>query len=124
MSALPIKGTSCDAVIAVNVLNHGLLDKIDQAVLELKRVLKPQGRLFLTLLSTKDFRFGRGDQIDEYTYKLRDDPEEGIVHSFFSRSMVEKLLRGMELTGLFEERNTIRDEKVSYRWIIETQLKV
>lgn len=119
MSSLPFKDCFFDGVVSINVIHHNILPDIERTVLELKRVLKSNGILLMTLLSKKDFRFGLGKKLGPCTFILKNDPEEGIIHSFFTRKMVKRLLNQFTIKTIFEERDTVRNGKISFRWIIE-----
>ncbi len=59
---LPFRDEAFDVAFAVHIIGH--LDKDDriEAALELIRVLKRGGTLVFRGFSSRDFRFGRGDQ--------------------------------------------------------------
>ena len=55
---LPIKDHSVDAVLAFEVL--GFLSDPDEAIKELSRVLRPNGRVFLSMLSARSLHYRLG----------------------------------------------------------------
>jgi len=117
---LPFQDCFFDAVIAINVINHGTIDDVTESLAEMNRVLKNEGAFLSTLLSVKDFRFGLGEKINRYTFILRNDLEDGVVHTFFNEKMIKLCYNTFTIREIFEEKNVIRDGKTSYRWIINS----
>ena len=59
MEALPFEDNSFDCVLCYNVIYHAGRAGVIKTLTELKRVLKPGGELFLTMLSKKSDGFLR-----------------------------------------------------------------
>jgi 2-polyprenyl-3-methyl-5-hydroxy-6-metoxy-1,4-benzoquinol methylase len=64
LSALPFINSSFDSIICISVLEH--ISDIEQAILEIKRVLKKNGRLILVVPNGLTF----GLFYDKFVYKL------------------------------------------------------
>lgn len=99
MEALPFEDNSFDCVLCYNVIYHAGRAGVIKTLAELKRVLKPDGELFLTMLSKKSdgFLHARSDQrIDENTI-IRDDCEEterGVPHFYLEYKELAEFLKG------------------------------
>jgi tellurite methyltransferase len=100
---LPFIESYFDGVICTNVLHHGRLAQIKQAVGELHRVMRKGASAFIIALSTADFRKGNGKRLEPNTYVFTEGEERGIIHHFFSRQELQSCLRMFESLS-FEER--------------------
>ncbi len=79
MLTLPFEDNSFDCIMAFNVIYHTDTNGFIAVLEEIKRVLKPGGELFLTLISKNTFSFQHADQykkVDENTL-LRNEIEAG-----------------------------------------------
>ena len=103
-SRLPLEDNFCDYVLIYNTFEH--LDNPKKVLLETKRVLKPGGKIFLTVPN----KFGRGHldsinlgQVEEYSYfELKKMFSElSLGYKFLpleirkKDSLFKKLLRGL-----------------------------
>ena len=103
MWELPFIDDYLDGVICTNVLHHGKLVEIKQAIREIHRVMKKGASAFVVALSTADFRRGNGRKLEPNTYVFTEGEERGIIHHFFPRKELESCFRKFE-TASFEER--------------------
>jgi ubiquinone/menaquinone biosynthesis C-methylase UbiE len=100
---LPFIDGYFDGIICTNVLHHGKLVEIKQAIREVQRVTNKGALAFVVALSTADFRKGNGKKLEPNTYVFTKGEERGIIHHFFSRSELESSLRGTNIVS-FKER--------------------
>lgn len=100
MLALPFPDQSYEVVISWNVIYHGTGDEMRQTMVEIARVLKPGGRVLLTLLSTRDRRFGLGREISPSTYVIDGEEEKGHPHYYVDALGAAGLFRGFNLLDL------------------------
>lgn len=77
---LSFQSESFDGVFLHKVYHQFNEEARKQLLLEINRVLKKDGMLFLSDLSTKDPEFGKGIKIDERTYEKIDRPFRPIYH--------------------------------------------
>ncbi len=96
---LPFKGKSFDAVVAIHVFDHLTESERKLAVEEAKRVLKPGGILFFEGFSVKDFRFGKGIEVEPKTFRRKNN----VWYHYFSLVEVKKLFFDFELVNCAEE---------------------
>lgn len=85
---LPFNDESFDFVLCFHVLGHLLYNDRITAASEMHRVLKHGGKLYFKAFSPEDFRFGKGDEIEEASF-LRGD---GIMTHYFTEDEVKSLL--------------------------------
>lgn len=100
MTACPFASETFDAAVSTNVLNHNPRPLLDQTIADLWRVLRPGGEVYLTVLSTRDWRCGSGAEVAPDTWVLGEGPEAGILHTFFSEGTVREWLSAFEITEL------------------------
>ncbi len=95
-----------DTVIAMHIISHGTADIINDCYLKnILRILKVKGIACITLPSTQDVRCPN-HKANIVEYALESGPEEGIVHSFYSRDAIVKYLNGFEILEM--EETTIK----------------
>lgn len=101
---LPYKDNFFDAAISTNTIHHERIENIRKAILEVERILKPGGLIFMTLRKRKFRRFypkftiieHYGHQkssykvIDERTYVPIDGGEKGLIHYLFNKDSIRK----------------------------------
>ncbi len=103
MGDLPFLADYFDAVVSTNVLHHGMLAEVKQAIGEVYRVMKRGAPAFVVTLSRADFRMGTGKKLEPNTYIFTKREERGIVHHFFSRQELRSCLKAFKIVS-FEER--------------------
>ncbi|MBI4344654.1 MAG: class I SAM-dependent methyltransferase [Euryarchaeota archaeon] len=101
---LPFTPGSFDSVVCDFVLGHCVAADREEAVEEVRRVLKPGGRLFFRAFSRRDMRFGKGEEVEEGTFRSA----SGIDHHFFDEGEVRGLLGGFRILDLLEGRKERR----------------
>jgi ubiquinone/menaquinone biosynthesis C-methylase UbiE len=97
MTNLPFRDECLQAVISVSVIHHAARKDINRTTREICRVLKDNGVFLANLLSVEDYRYGSGREIEDGTFMVQEDFEEGQfkeIHHFFTRQETSKLLAG------------------------------
>jgi SAM-dependent methyltransferase len=85
--ALPLCPDSCDAVIARHIIGHMTRTGREQIAAEICRVLKAGGTLHFSAFSCGDFRYGKGEAVENDTF-LRGN---GISTHYFTDNEVSML---------------------------------
>lgn len=93
---LPFRDGAFDAVLSIKVLNHASPDDIRLAFAEVARVIRPGGRFYGVVISTRDARYGDGRPVGPDTFVHDRPPEEGVVHHYFRQEEVRSLLAGFQ----------------------------
>ncbi|HJN14280.1 MAG TPA: class I SAM-dependent methyltransferase [Armatimonadota bacterium] len=97
MTTCPFADASFDAGVSTNVLNHNSLPMLRETIDEVRRVLKPGGEFYLTVLSTNDWRCGSGEEVAPNTWVLGEGPEAGILHHFFDDDGIRDWLSDFDI---------------------------
>lgn len=91
---LPFYDEIFDVVFCFHVLGHLTAQNRKTAAEELLRVLKPGGHLYFRGFANKDFRFGKGKEVEAQSF-LRGD---GIMTHYFTPDEVRELFGDGELS--------------------------
>ena len=103
MLKLPFNENSFDAIFSYHTISHTDTIGVKKVINELKRVLKSNGELFLTLCSkeTWSFKDAGYPKIDENTVlKQEDGPEDGIPHFYVNLEDIQKLFNDFEIISV------------------------
>lgn len=105
MLNLPYKDNSFDCILCFNVISHTDTSGVKKVISELKRVLKDDGEVYLTLCSKETWGFKQTDwpMVDANT-KLRMDegPEKGIPHFYADYELIKDLFNEFKIIKLFQ----------------------
>ncbi|WP_019636511.1 class I SAM-dependent methyltransferase [Paenibacillus fonticola] len=120
MRHLPLSDKSISFVYSYNSIFHMKKEDVKKSLNEMKRVLKPNGLLFVNFLTLKDFRVGEGVDLGENQYEQMED-NETVIHSYYDQNEAETMFDEMQviykedrvLERMFEG-NKIRQGFVDY----------
>lgn len=86
MLSLPFADDSFDCILSYNVIYHTDTIGFQAALAEIRRVLRPGGELFLTLISKDTWSYRQADpsrKMDEHTILRNEEETEADVPHFF-----------------------------------------
>lgn len=100
MLSLPFQDNSFDCIIAYNVIYHTDTIGFETILDEIQRILRPNGEMFLTLISKSTWSFVHSDKaktLDENTI-LRNENETGedIPHFYVDINDIKRLFTDFE----------------------------
>lgn len=98
--SLPFSDAVFDAVISVHVLYHASRAGMQRAMREVARVLPERGLFAVTLLSTRTWKYGEGDELEPLTYVQPRGPEAGVPHHYCDEDEARSLLDGFDIDSL------------------------
>jgi hypothetical protein len=99
---LPGSREEYGAALSTHAYLHGTSAKLRAGIAELRRVLRPEAPVFITLGSFKDVRYGFGIPFDERSFAPGEGAELGIPHAYFDRDGVIELLAGLRIESMDE----------------------
>ena len=116
---LPYKDNYFDAVISTQALHHERIQNIRKAILEIERILKPQGLIYVTFRKRKFRKFypkltiieAYGKQkyryqvIDSRTYVPMEGGEKGLVHYLFNKKLIKKEFKNFKIPKIWVGAN-------------------
>lgn len=111
---LPYENNFFDAVISVQTLNHGKKADVLKGIEEVKRVLKNQGLIFVTLpgrIAKGKVRYclvKTAKKIEPNTFVPTTGEEVGVPHHIFNKNMIKKYFKD------FEQIKIEKDERDYY----------
>lgn len=103
-SPLPYQDKTFDIVISYGVVDHLPFEKAKNIIVEIKRILKSGGILFLKLEADTSFTFYPEKQVSKNEIILDKKSERGLLQHFYDRDEV------CELTKYFRPIQTFRDD--------------
>ncbi|MCD1296288.1 class I SAM-dependent methyltransferase [Methanocella sp. CWC-04] len=92
---LPFKDEAFDAVVCYDLIQHLLEEERDRAIREIRRVLVPEGTLFLEVFGNKDMRYG-GTLVEPDTFRR----QTGIIYHYFSEEEIKSALKDFTILSL------------------------
>ncbi len=115
---LPFSPCSIDQVFAHHIFGH--LPECQQIVLmnEILKILRPGGRLNLTVFGYEDMRRGKGREIEPSTY-IRGD---GIITRYYSQEDIEVLHSGFNIIRIGNETWPFRVRGKEFRRSVLTAI--
>lgn len=111
---IPYEDVFFDAIISVQTLNHGYESDIKEGISEIKRVLKPNGLIFITVpgrISQGKTRYclvKTARKVEKNTYIPTKGEEIGVPHYIFNKKLIFKLFSDFSIL------NISKDEKDYY----------
>lgn len=89
---------SFDAIISIMVLHHNTLENIKNYFKKIKFILKKEGLLCFSVLSSDDSRFNTGQKIEKGTnLNIEETFDAEIPHHFFTKNEIKKILKKYEI---------------------------
>jgi len=86
---------------------------VKKAINEMKRVLKPNGLLFVNFLTLKDFRVGDGVDLGDNQFEQIED-DEFVIHSYYDYHEADSMFDDLQL--IYKE-DRVLERKFEGEWI-------
>lgn len=103
MAEIPFPNRFFNVVIVIWVLHHSKIKQIKNYLREIRRVLKSNGFLVLSVLSKNDWRYDAGKEIEPNTrINISDTFDPEIPHHFFSKEEIVQFLNDFSILEMKE----------------------
>jgi tellurite methyltransferase len=123
MGALPFPNCTFDGLVAYNVIYHATLAGMQSVLADVRRVLRPGGRLYATIIAREDgkvaicqadVKAGRCHKIEPFTFiypRFDDAPDDKYLpHHYCNEIELRALLLRFNIDDLFLDRRQYIDE--------------
>lgn len=126
MMHLPFPDDCFDRVFSYHVISHQDTAGVRQVIAEIARVLKPGGKVFLTVCSKQHYAFADPSfpRVDENTVLKTEGAETEVPHFFADKALLPSLFRGFALLDVRHITDCAMDEneKEKSHFFIEAAL--
>ena len=106
---LPYEDDFFDAVISVQVLQHGRVNEIKKVIKEIERVLKPGGLIFITLSGrisngkVREYLIKTAKKIAPRTYVPTIGNEKGLTHFIYNKKVIKKHYYNFKILKIWKD---------------------
>jgi tellurite methyltransferase len=106
---LPYETGFFDAVVSVQVLQHGTEAQIQKAISEIKRILKPNGIIFITLCGrlskgkVRPFLVKTAKKMAPNTYVPTQGNEMGLTHFIYDRKRILQHYKDFRIDSMWKD---------------------
>jgi len=124
MTDLPFADNTFSVVLSYGVFYYGTAGEMRKAIHEARRVMCPGGRILVVLRSTRDYRFGKGEQLERNTYRLEisDTNEFGTTLHFLTATDVAEYFRDFAQVSFESSELTFGNRsRLDSDWIITAE---
>lgn len=111
----PVPAAAFDAALSTHALLHGTPATLQAALEGIHLALRPPARLYATLGSKRDARYGKGRHIAAHVFAAEDGDEAGVAHTYWDEPEVRILLAGFK----FIELSQIQVDDIAGSWAHE-----
>lgn len=99
LHALPFADDAFDAVWAYQVISHTDMPGLRRALAEIRRVLRPEGMVYLTLCSKAARAYQQAkeaDRVDDHVIYKREETGDRLMHVYVDEADIAALFEGFE----------------------------
>jgi SAM-dependent methyltransferase len=124
MSALPFANSSFDTVLSYGVFYYGTANEMKRSIAEAYRVLADTGRLFVVLRTTRDYRWGKGEQLERNTFrlKIKETNEYNTVQHFLTEDDIPTYFGAFSRTTYEKAETTFANHsRLNSDWLITAE---
>ena len=94
-----------DAIISIKVIHHNKLEKVRKTIKEIKRILKKDGIIFITVPISRN-QGKNYKTIAPNTYVPLDGKEKGLVHYLFTKKKVYEEFKDFRIKSIHLDSST------------------
>jgi ubiquinone/menaquinone biosynthesis C-methylase UbiE len=118
---LPLTAESVDMVVCFGVLYYLPLPKLQRAIEEIRRVLRPGGSALVVTRTTRDYRYSTGVVIDDHhVIVTQHTGEQGIAQTFLTEDDLSSLFGSFPSVTMNYNDFTLGEESnLNSDWVIQ-----
>lgn len=113
MTKLPYPDSFFDGIVCFHTIYHTDLKGMKAVLAEMRRVLKPEGEVYITFNSKESKGFKEEEAIDGYTIIKNEGAEKGIPHCYIDVKDIEELMSGYQCVSVSKIQNYVRKGRQS-----------
>jgi SAM-dependent methyltransferase len=124
MGALPFANSSFDTVLSYGVFYYGTGNEMKKSIGEARRVLTETGRIFVVLRTTRDYRWGKGEQLERNTFrlKIKETNEYNTVQHFLTEDDIPTYFAAFSRTTYEKAETTFANHsRLNSDWLITAE---
>ncbi len=114
MTALPADDAAFDCAVCFHAVYHTDWQGLCRALAEIRRVLKPNGEVYLTFNAKDNPSFTRGVPVDGHTIYKTGGLEDGIPHTYVDIDDIRTLMDGFAIVNAQKIEGFVHHEKPTY----------
>jgi ubiquinone/menaquinone biosynthesis C-methylase UbiE len=107
----PFKEKYFDAIISTQALHHGITKDVEKVIGEIKRVLKNNGIIFITVarkrsrkeIKSSPYLVPKSKQIEKNVYIPLEGREKGLPHFLFNKTLIKKKFLGFCINDIHKD---------------------
>lgn len=126
MRSMPFAADAFDCIFAYHSISHTDILGMKEIIREIKRVLKPGGKIFLSLCSKDTLSYMESDypHIDENTIIKQDGEEEEVPHCYVDKEEILLLFQDFKIHKIIhaEECYVAGDKRNSKHYLVEAEI--
>ena len=107
IAQLPFPDNHFDGIVSFAVIYYFRINDIELIIKEIHRTLKSNGKAFIVVRSTNDKRYGKGELLEDNTYRMTSDfsnEDTMTIHFFTVEEIKERFSMFSEVSiGLLED---------------------
>lgn len=124
MGALPFADLSFDIVLSYGVFCYGATHETKKSIEEAHRVLADGGKLFVVLRTTQDYRWGKGEQLERNTFRLKieETNEYNTIQHFLTEDNIRTYFAAFSRTSYEKTETTFANHsRLNSDWLITAE---
>ena len=116
MHDIPYADDSFDFIVSWNVIYHTNRKRLEKILGEIKRILRMDGLLYLTLIGSKNEQCGKGTEVEPCTFDNPQKMDGNYLHHYSDEADVRNLLIEWEIETMKEREEILAGKRFPNTW--------
>jgi SAM-dependent methyltransferase len=109
VTLLPFDNEYFDVIVSYGVLDYMVPSDFKKAMKEISRVCAKNGYVYITLISTEDSEFGRGQEVDHNTFLLENGYARGTAIHYFDLNEIREAFKDFKVFDIMLQEEKFPD---------------